>query len=185
MNSFCFVTSLWPLIFKNWCKVPLKSNKQKNFMDPTHWKRQTFLLSQKPEGPALSERVPSLLGLKGAPPPPHSSYISGSQTQPSRSKTRQRGNIRTSRRAIVAPHRLWNHKKGIIQPWDSSIKCSFEVCTVPKISIVDHWILNIEIVVSFFSKCAFAALRYFFSSVARKAMIAAAKCAFAAQLFLL
>jgi hypothetical protein len=85
-----------------------------NVMDPTHLKRQTFPLSQKTGGPALSERVPSLLGLKGAPPPPHSSYISGSQTQPSRSKTRQRGNIRMSRRAIVAPHRLWNHKKGMI-----------------------------------------------------------------------
>ncbi len=114
-----------------------------NFMDPQHWKRQTFLLSQKPEGPALSERVPSLLGLKGAPPPPHSSYISGSQTQPSRSNTRQRGNIRTSRRAIVAPHRLWNHKKGIIQPWDSSIKCSSEVCRYwylkYRLSITGFW----------------------------------------------
>jgi hypothetical protein len=33
------------------------------------------------------------LGVKGAPPLPHSSYISGSQTQPSRSKTRTRGKI--------------------------------------------------------------------------------------------
>ena len=33
--------------------------------------------------PALSISVPSLFCLKGAPPPPHNSYISGSHTHPS------------------------------------------------------------------------------------------------------
>ena len=52
--------------------------------------------------PALSDKVPSLFSLNGAPPPLHSSYISGSQTQPSRSNTRHRGNIFKRWRAMAS-----------------------------------------------------------------------------------
>merc|ERR550525_1756701 len=46
--------------------------------------------------PLLSDNVPSLFCLKGD-PPPHSSYISGSQQQPSRSNTTTLGNMALTR----------------------------------------------------------------------------------------
>ncbi len=39
LDSYCFVTSLWPFILEKWCKcnVPSKRNKQKNFRIQIHW----------------------------------------------------------------------------------------------------------------------------------------------------
>ena len=67
--------------------------------------------------PALSDKVPSLFSLNGAPPPLHSSYISGSQTQPSRSNTRHRGNIFKRWRAMASRIDITLVKKSQPDKW--------------------------------------------------------------------
>merc|ERR1719188_329598 len=47
--------------------------------------------SSSTSSPPRSLRLPFFLRVKGAPPRPHSSYISGAHRQPSRSKTSARG----------------------------------------------------------------------------------------------